>query len=223
MFAGWARSPLFQQKVSNALQHIAQALEAGKAYVACSWGKDSVVLAHLVQQVDSSVLLFHDGSVDEDEQDNYAQVRSTFLERFPMPYKGIVRGYNDGSGGGLYEQLPDLPVVFLGLRAEENRERKLSLRRYGIMHQYKSHSPLHPRGTWRCCPLACWKWIDVWAYIISADLPYLSAYDWQPKKIGRTSVLHGKRINPKHSALGSGQSEQLRKRNPEFWETLTHG
>jgi 3'-phosphoadenosine 5'-phosphosulfate sulfotransferase (PAPS reductase)/FAD synthetase len=222
MFQAWASMPPYRRKVAQAQSIIKEALEISPAYVACSWGKDSLVLAHLVWNIAPSTLLLHDGSDDEDEQDNYSEVREAFLGRFPMPYQGIVRGYNDGSGGGLYEQLPSHPLVFLGLRAEENKTRKISLRKYGPLHQYQSDSPLHPTNSWRCCPLAWWNWKDVWAYIVAHDLPYLSAYDWEPKNQGRTSVIHGKRINPKHSGLGSGQSELLRRRNPEFWEKLTH-
>lgn len=222
MFQGWSKLPQFKRKVEQAKAIIKDALAIAPAYVACSWGKDSVVLAHLVWSVSPDILLFHDGSEDEDEQDNYSEVKESFLSRFPLPYKGIVRGFNDGSGGGLYEQLPALPMCFLGLRAEENKVRRISLLKYGTVHQYRSHSPIRPAGNWRCCPLAWWMWKDIWAYTVAYDLPYLSAYDWEPRSKSRTSVIHGKQINPKHSALPFGQSERLRRRNPVFWEKLTH-
>lgn len=222
IFQAWSKRPQFRAKVDQALSVIEQALAIAPAYVACSWGKDSLVVAHLVWSASPAVLLFHDGSEDEDEQDNYTEVRESFLSQFPMPYKGIVRGYNAGDGGGLYEQLPTEPMVFLGLRAEENSRRRMALSRHGLIHQYKSDSPVRPRGHWRCCPIAWWSWRDVWAYIMAHDLPYLNAYDWEPKDKGRTSVIHGAKINPKHSALQHGQGERLRRRNPEFWSKLDH-
>ena len=222
MLLGWARMAQHRRKVEQATDTIRKALEICPAYVACSWGKDSVVLAHLVWSIAPNTLLFHDGSDDEDEQDNYSDVRESFLGRFPLPYQGIVRGYNAGDGGGLYEQMPSNPMVFLGLRAEESKPRRISLAKYGLIHQYQSDDPKRPVNNWRCCPLAWWSWKDVWGYIVARNLPYLSAYDWEPRDRSRTSVIHGKRINPNHSALAMGQSERLRRRNPEFWEKLNH-
>lgn len=223
IFLAWSKRSQFRAKVEQSISIIKEALAIAPAYVACSWGKDSLVVAHLVWRVNPGVLLFHDGSEDEDEQDNYDEVKQSFLSRFDMPYKGIVRGYNAGDGGGLYEQLPSETMVFLGLRAEESRERKIALFKYGQIHQYCSGSPVHPVGSWRCCPIAWWGWKDVWAYIVQENMKYLTAYDhWTVGSRGRTAVIHGKKWNGTKHRSSPGAEARLRLRNPEFWGKMDH-
>jgi 3'-phosphoadenosine 5'-phosphosulfate sulfotransferase (PAPS reductase)/FAD synthetase len=60
--------------------------------------------------------------------------------------------------------------IFMGLCKDESRARKINLRMRGQIYQTKS-------GRWTCCPLADWTACDIWAYIISRDLPYLHVYD----------------------------------------------
>lgn len=58
-----------------------------------------------------------------------------------------------------------------GVRAEESSTRGVHLR---------SHGALYYSGTWGhwvCCPLAAWGVDDIWAYIVSRDLPYNPVYD----------------------------------------------
>ncbi|MFM7373139.1 MAG: hypothetical protein ACKO2Z_36235, partial [Sphaerospermopsis kisseleviana] len=56
MFEGWAKLPQFKKKVDQTKSIIKQALAIAPAYVAVSWGKDSVVMLHLCQQIKPDII-----------------------------------------------------------------------------------------------------------------------------------------------------------------------
>jgi 3'-phosphoadenosine 5'-phosphosulfate sulfotransferase (PAPS reductase)/FAD synthetase len=58
---------------------------------------------------------------------------------------------------------------FVGIRAQESRGRRISLRHHGMRY-------LNTAGLLRLCPLAWWKTEDVAAYTVIHDLPLLDSY-----------------------------------------------
>lgn len=66
----------------------------------------------------------------------------------------------------------DMQLVFMGMMACESRSRSITLQ--------KGYRPLYQRGEfheWSCNPLASWLKQDVWAYIVSRNIPYNPIYD----------------------------------------------
>jgi 3'-phosphoadenosine 5'-phosphosulfate sulfotransferase (PAPS reductase)/FAD synthetase len=61
--------------------------------------------------------------------------------------------------------------MFLGLCKDESRARRIHLSMRGQIYKTKL------TDGWTCCPLANWTADDIWAYIVSRDLPYLAVYD----------------------------------------------
>jgi 3'-phosphoadenosine 5'-phosphosulfate sulfotransferase (PAPS reductase)/FAD synthetase len=96
-----------------------------------------------------------------------------------------VREISDGSSLWEEKYYSTNPLVFLGLRKEENLKRHLSILKYGDIHQYTSGKRT---DCYRCCPISRFTWQDIWAYTAKYNLPYLQSYenDWQ----SRTSVFH---------------------------------
>ncbi len=63
--------------------------------------------------------------------------------------------------------------VFLGLLASESRTRSYALHDgWKPLYQVKSEG-----GMWHCSPLANWTKRDIWAYVVSRNLPYNPIYD----------------------------------------------
>ena len=84
------------------------------------------------------------------------------------------------------EQMPTMTYsgVFLGLLASESRARRITLRggartRYQVKTaEGKSIHAVDGRDyEWHCCPMASWTKRDVWAYLISQNVPYNPVYD----------------------------------------------
>jgi 3'-phosphoadenosine 5'-phosphosulfate sulfotransferase (PAPS reductase)/FAD synthetase len=84
-------------------------------------------------------------------------------------------------------------LAFVGLRREESlkRRRRMDAGRWlstGIME---------------CWPLAEWTWMDVWAYIISRGLPYLSFYDRVAPVVGYERARFTTLFDPEFAHLGA--------------------
>lgn len=191
MFEGWATLPAFKKKVEQAKAVIKEALNIAPAYVAVSWGKDSVVMLHLCQQIKPDIIAVNYGSSEQDTVDSYSQVINDYLQRFPTNYKELI-------GLPEWANEPDTVqdrcnqilegkynLAFVGLRAEESKNRKRSIAQNGLIHEYKSG---RYKGHYRVCPLGWWSWRDVWAHTVVNNLPYLDSYDYKDRERGRTNA-----------------------------------
>jgi 3'-phosphoadenosine 5'-phosphosulfate sulfotransferase (PAPS reductase)/FAD synthetase len=224
MFEGWAKLPQFKKKVEQARSIIEEALVIAPAYVAVSWGKDSVVLLHLCQQIKPDIIAVNYGSPEQDVVDNYSEIISTYLDKNPTDYRELI-------GLPEWANTPDTvqdrcnqilngeyTIAFVGLRAEESKNRKRSLIKNGLIYQYKTGKYA---GHYRICPLGWWTWRDIWAYIIINDLPYLNSYDHKDRKHGRTNA-HAKYwfSANKNKQLSDGKIELIQRYNYPLFQLL---
>lgn len=202
-FLGWSSTPKFKAKVKGAIAVIKKALAIAPAYVACSWGKDSVVMLHLCQQVKADISVIYWSTPYQDLIDNFSETRDKYLSKYPsiyqeMPYKKELKNTREHAiKSGIGQQYP---VAFIGLRSGESINRRRTLKR-GLIRQYKN-------GTYRVCPVGFWSYQDIWAYTVKHELPYLSCYDI----IAKSS--HMSRSTP-HISVSNNQSYQV-----ERWEYL---
>ncbi len=218
-----ARGRAFQRRVAEALEICQKGLELiGPHYIACSWGKDSLVMLHLAQQIKPDVAVWHLADEHEDLLDNYTEVEQIYKSQFGLPdYTRVIFG-----GDSVPENLErskvwlDYPVAFVGLRAEEHRYRRLVLKKYGPIHQYLSSAR---EGTWRIAPVAWWSWRDIWAYIVLHNLPYLSSYDQElagSHAVSRTSVHVPLERAGGPKGMTMGRIAAIRERSPEYYAMI---
>lgn len=224
-----AKTKGFAYKVKQADGFMRAAFQKRPTVVSVSLGKDSVVLLHLAATVQPKFDAVHVGDVLEDMIANFSEVREGLLSR-PLFAQVTWHQLSTEMGGasvpqtleawGLHERYA---CSVIGLRIEENGGRIFSLAKYGAIHQYETGVQA---GLWRVCPLIHWSWMDVWAYIVSNDLPYLSVYDHPaagPKSTSRTSSVTASRImsdDPKHGGLNMGRMVQLQATAPEYYNKL---
>lgn len=214
-FLAHAETAAFRRKVDQATSVIREAIATVTlSHVAVSWGKDSVVLLHLCQQVAPSIPAIHFSGEMEHLQGEFFAVRDRYLETFFTCYGEIEMV--PGRGTSFLSLSPEeFPLSFVGCRAEESANRRRSIKQFGLIHQYRSgrHS-----GRWRAYPLAWWTWMDVWAYTCQHGLPYQSIYDQDRK--ARTAVVHGfgwQDCAHLERPLASGAIAQLKRDSPEFF------
>jgi phosphoadenosine phosphosulfate reductase len=214
-FLAYTELPQFQRKVDRALATIREALLIGSAYVSVSWGKDSVVMLHLCQQIQPDILAVFLGHSEQDLISNFSDTEKRYCEKHKTNYQPIYlsqiqeKTYDPVRLKTVLSKI-DKPLAFIGMRAEESINRKRSISRYGLIHQYKSLN-------YRACPIAYFNWQDIWAYTIKYDLPYLEAYDLIPRSSpqSRTSLHFGRSAN---SSLGANRWEQFKAICPKFVE-----
>jgi len=195
-FAAWAATDEYAERINRAKNFCRDAASGG-AYTAFSGGKDSTVLLHMMCAAGQPVAIHWDfgrpaykrGNIIPqemaDEIDAIAITCGAELHvvtshtNWPNaeaacashPSAGVTVHVSDGHGHWIQgchnvgRQL-GYEAVAVGLRSEESLKRARRIRagiHLGDMREY-----------W---PVAHLTEMDVWAYIVQHDLPYLSAYE----------------------------------------------
>lgn len=202
-----SRTPEYGRALADAYRHIDEALARWhKPHVAFSGGKDSTAMLRMVLDRRSDCHVYHWDygrrympRFIEDEMrriaemigvSSYEVATSTRYDddtcHRPVWYKAhfgreIPRLLAAGFDG-----------VFVGIRAEESRKR----RRRITARRSLSDLP-------ECWPLQNWTWRDVWACIVSRELPYLSIYDELNSTIGFHQARMSTFFDPEFERLGT--------------------
>jgi phosphoadenosine phosphosulfate reductase len=205
-----SKSKRFKRLVENTKEIIHQALKKeGEWIISFSGGKDSTVLADLLSKCGfkgDGIYFYYSKYENPDENTkqvkwaneyygyniktvkcygshdawkevgHFFNIPTTDIEKIAA--KKCCKDFKEQSerfmANGEYEN------IFMGLCKDESRARQISLNIKGKLYQTKF------RCGWTCCPLADWTASDIWAYIVSEELPYLSVYDlshWNREKI----------------------------------------
>lgn len=146
---------------------------AGRGYVGVSWGKDSVVIAHLIATLCPRWPLVW-VRVEPIANPDCELVRDEFLGNHSVVYDEIVVHCSHDSAGwhasGTLERGFSAATqrhgerYVSGIRAEESGIRKLRVAKHGLT------------GRNTCAPIGWWSAWDVWAYLHSRRLPIHPAY-----------------------------------------------
>ena len=155
----------------TARQVIEDFTAAGPCYLSCSWGKDSVLILHLLVTSPAAarvptVYVTHDAaSADRAENPDCAEVREAFFAQFgPLPggYQELT-GRVAGRRSTLAQDMGTSRRI-TGLRAAESDQREMSRRRHGAATGES------------CRPIIAWTDQELWAYTARHDLPVHPAY-----------------------------------------------
>lgn len=178
-------------RIETAVAAIREFAAAGPCYCSTSWGKDSVVLAHLVWLSGARVPLVW---IRAEPTGNPCtpRVRDAFLARFDIDYGEMTAVYQTGEG----EQEKDRTFYacfkpwggrhLSAIRAEESAGRRARMRRWGLAS---------PNA---CAPIGNWRSADVFGYLAIHDLPIHPNYAmtaggrWQREHL-RVDELAGER------------------------------
>lgn len=174
-----------KRAVDGAVEAIRQFAAAGPCVCSTSWGKDSVVVAHITQMVAPQVPIVWVPTIRSDgisyEAPGTYAVRDRFLARYPdVRYEerpAVAR--NPKRGDPSYDPAQfDVPAYrsqdvlkeeiaeryISGLRAQESRIRRISVAHRGLVT---------PRT---CRPIARWSAPEVFAYLYRYGLPVHPSY-----------------------------------------------
>lgn len=176
----------FKRKVDKTIEVIGHALlQCSAPYVACSFGKDSAVMLHLVLQCKPDIpVRFMRWNYESDLLHDYERVIGEWRERTELNLQilEMERGHLDERCPDRWHSLEaESDGYFIGFRAEESRGRAITLKTHGQIYRMKS-------GLLRIAPLAWWSTLDVAAYAVAHNLPMLSAYateGWETRTTAR--------------------------------------
>jgi phosphoadenosine phosphosulfate reductase len=158
-------------KIQKAIDVINETVKK-KSYISVSWGKDSVVVAHICYLASIKIPMIW---IKESPMYNpYCKnVRDLFLEKYPFQYHEFVCDYSnvgfspflDSKGDSiLFHAMCDMiNKIFgrriTGIRSDESGRRQIRMRTFGEITENTS------------CPIGYWKNEEVFAYLSKYDLP----------------------------------------------------
>lgn len=163
---------LKNEKIEKAIAEIKKIVSEKKSYISVSWGKDSVVLAHLCFCAGVEIPMIW---IKEKPMHNpYCEVvRDEFLKKYRFQYHEIVADYGDVGFGPFIDKNGD-SILFhsianainhsfgrriTGIRNQESNKRLLRYMNYGITTEKTS------------APLSLWKTWEIFAYLEKYELP----------------------------------------------------
>lgn len=164
-----ARRPRIALLVAKSIEAIRSV--SGPRHCGVSWGKDSVVVAHLLRTTAPHVPLVYLRQTTENP--DCLLVRDDYLSRFPgqqyieIPViydAGIVSHKNSAWKNAIEQAEREHGKPILGLRADESGMRRLSMRHLGLTTDNV------------CRPIGWWSVADVFAYLAAHELPVHPVY-----------------------------------------------
>lgn len=204
-----ARSRKHSSAVARSIDALLAFVAGGPCYAGVSWGKDSVVIAHLVATHAPHVPLVY-VRVEPAANPDCDLVRDAFLSTCPrIAYDEIVvQMERDDRGAwlgtGRLEAGFDIARerhgerYISGVRANESRTRRMRCATHGLITKRT------------CAPLGWWRGEDIFAYLHAHGLPVHPAYAcsqggaWARDRI-RVASLGGER----GSGMGRAEWEDL--------------
>jgi 3'-phosphoadenosine 5'-phosphosulfate sulfotransferase (PAPS reductase)/FAD synthetase len=144
-------------------------------YLACSFGKDSAVMLHLVlkQMPDIKVLFAY--TEETELMDNYFEVITDWFKINPV--LNLEKLYCEREPDGRTHSSEKMAnkmlgvhdSYFVGLRAQESPQRSTTIKLHGTFFLKKD-------GMTRICPIGFWSQKDIEAYCLAFDVPTLNKY-----------------------------------------------
>lgn len=196
-------------------------------YLALSFGKDSVVMLDLVREQfpdipclflksEESFLMYNYEEVIRQYRDMGVKVEIVETMRLTEHGFDWEKARKAGNKDFFLEPFfRGWDGVFMGLRIEESKPRKMTLTKKinnevgDKIMRYKSG---RRHGMHRCCPMAYWKSHEVLAYINKKKLPCLDIYS-QGAHIRTTARLTG-------DSVRQNTLFWIQKNKPENWNKL---
>jgi phosphoadenosine phosphosulfate reductase len=163
-----------RKQIQRSVDAVMSFTGVGNGYAGVSWGKDSVVIAHMIATLCPRVPLVW-VRVEPIANPDCDLVRDEFLRMFPrVKYDELTvwcRRDDDGwhatgtleRGFGIAAQRYGQRYMS-GIRAEESGIRKLRVAKHGLVSSNT------------CAPIGWWGSWDVWAYLLTRGLPVHPAY-----------------------------------------------
>lgn len=206
----YAQTPQHRSRVVGAVAMIERALAISKApYVAFTSGKDSMVVASLVERIARGVILAW--SDDELEFPETVEMMGHLVDSLEFVVTSGWTYHADWFAPWTdppfwREPFPEMrwieipqddwmardghDLTFLGTRAEESRKRRDWL--FNAFVRWGGVYPVASGTGKRCCPIWDWTADDVWAYIATHNLPVNPVYN----------TLEAIGVDRKHQRLG---------------------
>lgn len=195
----------YKSKVKKAKEILKEALKnSTNASLSFSSGKDSIVLLHLAVEAGfkGTLIFFKYGiCTDIETPKENIELLKYYAELYGLKYQIIdclgevdcweqigkfaifpmsdkeksifnKTNYDYVVKSKKFEEENNIDLSIIGMRKDESKKRKIILNKKGMIYHTKNRMSI------TCCPIANFTNDDIWAYIFSNSLKYLSIYDY---------------------------------------------
>ena len=142
-------------------------------YLACSFGKDSSVMLHLVLQEKPDIPVIFVSRIETNLIDNYEEIISNWgnINLHQVNFNADTLQFINKSviKTAMETVKYNYDSYFIGLRAEESNGRRITLKKDGVFYKMRD-------GLNRIAPVAFWTTKNIAAYCVENDLPTLDKY-----------------------------------------------
>lgn len=235
-----AKMPSYRRHYSKAVDVVQRAIQSidGEWCCCISGGKDSIALASLCVEAGWRGDLFHFRHPETPLENTALCVAVSELFKLPLVIVDVPGAFDVYKTVGYFFVDPQTDIErkaarqmlkaykveseraavehgyvgqFWGLRKQESKYRSITIAKYGTQYQTQS------RCTQTALPLAYWTGMDVWAYLIAHDLPWLSIYDCGDDRERVRSEITWLACE---ALWRHGQGARFRRANPALWAEL---
>lgn len=220
---------VLSKRIKESTDIIKKMLELCKnPYIALSFGKDSIVMMDLIYSVSPGIPCLFLKSDESFLMYNYEEVIESYKETHVLNLNivetnRLTENQNDWekarkSGNKDFKLIDsfDFDGVFMGLRIEESKGRRLTLikpENNEIGKRIMQYKTGERSGRYRCCPVADWKGIEIEIYCRAKGLKMLDIYEKYGHQIRTTARLTG-------NAVRSNALEWIKMNKPENWNQI---
>lgn len=205
----YAEMPEHKSRVRITKRFISKALRRVKnPYLACSFGKDSSVMLHLVIEQKPDIPVRFATHPETNLLDDYNRVVDWWIERHGINLQEVY------CEGGLKKEkhhqrdsldAGDWDSFFVGIRAEESAGRRIYLRKHGLLYKLKMND------RWKICPMGWWEQKNVSAYLAKYELPVLDKYQFEGMNARTTAGLPRTHLNESLQSLKNRDPQSFNK------------
>ena len=240
-----AKLRTFQRKIERAIEIIRGALQTStNPVLSFSAGKDSIVLLDLAVQAGfrGKLVFFKYGIVTDIETPiSNIELLKYYAALYGLQYdvlnclgevdcwercgrftlipeteeeRYVFRetNYDYVKQSAAYEAQNGIDLNIIGMRKAESNARRMMLVKKGAIYRTKQ------RQSATCCPLLDFSDIDIWSYIYSRNLKYLSIYDYP--YMDRKKIRNELTMLYNYNVLRNGMMFHFKKMYPEFFAWL---
>jgi 3'-phosphoadenosine 5'-phosphosulfate sulfotransferase (PAPS reductase)/FAD synthetase len=218
-----AKTSEFQNRIAETHKFIDFVLSHVKIpYVACSFGKDSIVMLHLILQHRKDIPVYSFSNKQYDFPDTH-RLRWELQEKWNLNMilieRDVSKAVETEDEGGAYNRLYFLVLreqvqkhqwncAFVGKRKQEAPRRKREIDEKGNFFPDAINGKV-------AYPLADWTVKDIWAYSTLNSLPHHEIYDKQNCGLTRDSIRLGIMFDPLFDR--TGEQIWMKKNYPELY------